>query len=337
MILHFVCPDPDEFISGGNLYNRRLMDYLRQRQWAVVRSEWSSVKRTFPSQSGAFYFYDSIHFEALQRQQLARPGAMVYHFLPGMENVVGKNTTAVPLAWKQLPASFDLHLAPSVLIRDLLAEQVGVDPQRVLVLPPLFEKLPPPLPAINDFPLILMVANLVPVKGVLPFLKVMQRVLDSRQKPPAFELRIVGEPLDPAYAASVAETIAAHPQMAARVRLLDPVPHPELLAWYRRCDLVVSAAQFESFGMAVFEALSVGIPVLALNRGNVPNLIADRINGLLFSDLYDLMEALLQLLEKPEKRRRFRESAVRHRPDPAARAQTGLDRLESALLRYAVP
>ena len=336
MILHFVCPDPDEFVSGGNLYNRRLMAHLRQRQWTVIRSSWSSMKERPSSRGAAFYFYDSINFKALLGRQLPRPAAMIYHYLPGMEQVAGKKASTVPVAWKQLPAIFDLHLAPSILIRNLLVEQVGIDPQRVLVLSPLFEPLPLPAPATSAPPLLLMVANLLPVKGVLPFLAALQQLLDSRQKPPAFELRIVGEPLDPAYAAAVTEKISGHPEMAARVRLLDPVPQAELLRWYQRSDLVVSAARFESFGMAVFEALSVGVPVLALARGNVPNLITDQVNGLLFNNLRALMEALLHLLEAPEKRRLLQMGAIRHRPDPAARAQIGLDRLESTLHRYAL-
>lgn len=332
MILHFVCPDPDRFISGGNLFNRRLMDRLRQQGWSVQQSEWPLPGHHSSICESVFYFFDSIDFPDLLSRELPRPSALLCHYLPGMEQAA--TAASAPPAWRKLATAFDLHLAPSALVRRLLIAKAAVSAQHILVLPPFFEAAEPLVGVENDPPRILLVANLVPVKGILPFLQALQRSLADSKKAPAFELRIIGDRLDADYAAAVDRFLAASRELAGRVRLSRPIPNADLLELFRRSDLLVSSSYFESFGMAVYEALSMGLPVLALNRGNLPYLITDGINGLLFNSLERLSEELLEVMKQPYKRRHLRASALRNRPDPVRKEKETLESLETMLRQF---
>jgi len=335
MILHFICPDPDSFTSGGNLYNRWLIARLRERGWRVRQRAWPDLAAEAVADPEAIFFYDSLYFDTLQLRSIGRPAVFICHYLSGMEDVAGMEASA-PATWKQLPLHFDHFLAPSALVRGLLTAKAGVDPQQVVLLPPLFEKIPAPVSKEREPPLIMLVANLVPVKGILPFLENLDRTLGERARLPRFELRIVGSlQLDQRYAAQVSSLIEKSLVLKERVRLCEPLANTDLLEWYRGSALLVSVSTFESFGMAIYEATMAGLPVVALSGGNVPNLVINGMNGLLFNDLSTLCEGLVDLLEQGDRRRRLRSYALRQRPDPTLESATGLDRLLALLHQYA--
>lgn len=51
--------------------------------------------------------------------------------------------------------------------------------------------------------------------------------------------------------------------------------------WYSKSDLLVHPSESESFGFAVAEAMSFGVPVVAFNVGALHEIIDDKINGFL--------------------------------------------------------
>lgn len=51
--------------------------------------------------------------------------------------------------------------------------------------------------------------------------------------------------------------------------------------WYMNSDLLVHPSESESFGFAVVEAMSFGVPVVAFNVGALHEIIDDKINGFL--------------------------------------------------------
>ena len=58
--------------------------------------------------------------------------------------------------------------------------------------------------------------------------------------------------------------------LAGRVRHVGYVPHDEREAWYARARMLVLPSLDEGFGLPVLEAMSAGIPVVASNRGALP-------------------------------------------------------------------
>jgi len=79
------------------------------------------------------------------------------------------------------------------------------------------------------------------------------------QLPPEYEVVVIGNgPLRPRL-----EQLATQLGQRERLRLLDHLPEPELLAWYRSADVFVSLSRRESFGLTVLEAAVAGAVVVA--------------------------------------------------------------------------
>ncbi len=86
---------------------------------------------------------------------------------------------------------------------------------------------------------------------------------------------------------------------------------PELNAM---SDVFVNMAREEGFGIAVVEAMQAGLPVVLADAGALPELIEDRISGLLVppGDANALADALIMLAQQPEGARSIGEAGRRH-------------------------
>jgi glycosyltransferase involved in cell wall biosynthesis len=112
--------------------------------------------------------------------------------------------------------------------------------------------------------------------------------------------------------------IAAGGGGARRVILWGPAANP--LLFLRALDVLVHPADAEPFGRVICEAMAVGTPVIAMNRGGPRDILADGESGLLVdSDSPEaLADAIDRLLRDAGRRRRLAEEAglrVRERFD----------------------
>jgi len=76
-------------------------------------------------------------------------------------------------------------------------------------------------------------------------------------------------------------------------------------------SIFVLASMEEPLGVAIMEAMSMGVPVIATNAGGVPELIENRIDGWLVTpgSVNSLMEAIIEVVESPADLRRVTERA----------------------------
>jgi glycosyltransferase involved in cell wall biosynthesis len=108
----------------------------------------------------------------------------------------------------------------------------------------------------------------------------------------------------------------------------------EYAAVLGRCDVVVSTARHEFFGMAVVEAMAAGCAPLLPDRLSYPDLLGPEHASRLCREPPELVEALLaaagdrDALRRPEARSVWRALAARHDAPGAARA---LDRICSGV------
>lgn len=68
-----------------------------------------------------------------------------------------------------------------------------------------------------------------------------------------------------------------------RVWFLGPLSHEHLLPLYRNSSLFLFPSLFENAPYSLFEAMSSGMPIIASDKGGVPEVIKHGENGLLFS------------------------------------------------------
>ncbi|MBI4734102.1 MAG: glycosyltransferase family 4 protein, partial [Rubrobacteridae bacterium] len=79
-------------------------------------------------------------------------------------------------------------------------------------------------------------------------------------------------------------------------------------------DLFAFPSTHEPFGIAILEALAMGIPVVATKAGGIPEIITDNHNGLLAkpNDEYSLAACIKKLIEDETLRCRLTENGRRH-------------------------
>lgn len=141
-------------------------------------------------------------------------------------------------------------------------------------------------------PVISLVQRLSPPKTPLVFVRALPRILAERPDAVAW---IVG---DGPLAASAEQTVTAT-GLAGRVAFLGL--RKDVPAILSASDVIVHSSIREGLPRVVLEALAVGTPVVATAVGGVPDVLADRVNGLLVppEDPAALAGAVLATLADP--------------------------------------
>ena len=95
--------------------------------------------------------------------------------------------------------------------------------------------------------------------------------------PGDYGLRLVGEPLDPAYEERL--RVYAREHHLANVEFYGRVRHEAMPAYYEAAHLLVSASKMEVQSLVVIEALASGTPVVGLSNETVDELVDDTVGA----------------------------------------------------------
>lgn len=123
-------------------------------------------------------------------------------------------------------------------------------------------------------PVLGFVGRIEPRKNQVALVETLARL---RRSFPAATLELVGPVADEAYAAEVRAAIDRR-RLAGAVSLHDRVP--TILPFLRRWDLFVSLSADEGQGLAVLEAMAVGVPVVARRVPGIEDFLRDEATGL---------------------------------------------------------
>ena len=131
--------------------------------------------------------------------------------------------------------------------------------------------------------------RLIPLKGFDVLVRAFTRVL--REYPTA-KLRIAGEGPDRTRLAGLIESQG----LSGRAELIGRVE--EMRGFLQSLDVFVMPSIKEGFGMALLEAMSCGLPVIASDAGGLREIVRDGVNGrlVLAGDDQALADALLVML-----------------------------------------
>jgi len=110
---------------------------------------------------------------------------------------------------------------------------------------------------------------------------------------------------------------------------LGEIPPPDLPAFAARYRFLFNPIRWTSLGLAVCEAMHVGLPVIGLATTEMPRAVVNGVSGYVDTDLDTLAGHMRRLLEQPEEARQLSEGArrlgrERHGIDGFARAWTKL-------------
>jgi glycosyltransferase involved in cell wall biosynthesis len=113
-------------------------------------------------------------------------------------------------------------------------------------------------------------------------------------------LEIIGSgSLEPDYALACKAWLTRCDALASRVQLTGSLNPIDVVLRMQQSTLLISASLMESYGMALAEARTVGLPVLARRGGHVASLVSRETGGELVDSLAQLAGSLLQLCRNP--------------------------------------
>ena len=123
---------------------------------------------------------------------------------------------------------------------------------------------------------LIMVGNLTPNKGILPLIAGLSRLPGK-----IWQLTIVGSlSMNRRYAQKVKAEIARL-GLASQVDIRGPLDGRDLVESLSRSHVFVLPFSYEGFGMACLEAMAWGLPIVGSTEGALGEFVDDGINGLL--------------------------------------------------------
>ena len=333
MRVAFVTVGDTDRLTGGYLYNARVLDTLREMgvQVEVIVPCGASIEEQEAAARRLGTTLEPRRFDVIVVDALARivcsphlvrwrkqrPVVAMVHELP---SVAGGDAFSreheEPLLRSERLISVSDH-GRSVL------EERGVPDTRIRVVPPGSDRLPR-----NDTDRAshsgalraLCVAQWIPRKGILDLV----RAWTLHERPGA-SLELVGETdADPVYAASVRAAIADAPDASIAVR--GPVDDTALAAAYAAADLFVLPSRYEGYGVVYAEALAQGLPVIACNVGPVPEVVGEEAALLVPPDDVEALAGALDLLLNDAGLRDRMSAAARRRAKELPRWEDTADR-----------
>lgn len=139
--------------------------------------------------------------------------------------------------------------------------------------------------------------------GRLSAEKQIERILPVLKAIPSARLALVG---DGPHREQLRKTFAGTP-----TTFVGYLSGEELAGAYASADAFLFPSSTETLGLVLLEAMAAGCPVVAANRGGIPDIVTDGQNGCLYEPDRpdDLVRATRQLLEERVQRQRMREAA----------------------------
>jgi len=283
-----------DIMSGGYLYDRKLVESLRERgdQVEVI---------SLPQRNYAAYLLDNLSFrlpggfDLIVEDELNHPSLLSAnrdkHPCPVLSLVHNLHSLEPRPAWqnnlfrvieRRYLNSVDGFIFNSETTRTAVQKLAGDKKPYVVANPPTdrfgarLDTTQIRSRAGEPGPLrLLFLGNLIPLKGLHVLLEAVLR------QPPAFSLDVVGSlSVDSQYVREMRHFVNAH-GLSSTVRFHGILEGEPLIERLRCAQVVVMPSSYEGFGMAYLEGMGFGLPAIATTSGAACEFIVDGENGYL--------------------------------------------------------
>ncbi|HEX8991930.1 MAG TPA: glycosyltransferase family 4 protein [Anaerolineales bacterium] len=284
-------------VSGGYLYDRKLVAYLRSRGDEVT-------VLSIPTGHYLGHLLDNFSFrlppdfEIIIEDELVHPSLLAAnraHSLKGgcavpLVSLVHNLHSSEPrAAWQNAfyrtierrhLASVDGHVFNSTVTQGSVARLVDHVKPHVLAPPGgdrlghlSFDAIQERLSRKGPLRLVFL-ANLIPLKGLHVLLEAL------RELPPGVcTLDVAGSlDIDAAYSARMRQAASSYTMPVTFHGAVDGQPLVDLLT---QSDVLVIPSYYEGFGIAYLEGMAFGLPAIGTTAGAIPQMIQQGVNGLM--------------------------------------------------------
>ncbi len=146
----------------------------------------------------------------------------------------------------------------------------------------------------NNEKLLLSVSRLVSSKNVDKIIDAFHEVSETL---PNIRLVIVGDGLK----RKELETKASDLGISQRISFIGAIYHKDVFRYQSVADIFISMNNISSLSNPVYEAMSCGKCVIALDRGDTRKLIKDGENGIVIKSYVELKDAITSLISNPDR------------------------------------
>ncbi len=309
--LNFLVPGDLSAATGGYVYDRRIIAGLRSLGWPIAVH---ALDASFPHPSADALAQAASVLSSLPARALVLIDGLALGVMP---DVLRAHATRLQLlALMHMPLAAEFGIAPElarqrrrserealravrhVIVTSRRTRQMlladGVPPERVSIIEPgtdeapLARRGPGPGPGVE----MLCVATVHPGKG--------HDLLIEALAPLAglpWHLTCVGSVTRSPRTARQLRARLARLRLSERVTLTGEVEERALRSYYLGADLFVLPTRFESYCMAVAEALAYGLPVVSTDTGAIAELVGTQAGVLVApGDRAGLHDALARVL-----------------------------------------
>lgn len=282
------------------LHYRTLPPEVRDRPLGRARYVARELQRVRPDLLVVSKSYKVMLPLVLTRRLPPAPLLYLVHHLEWRDRGLSRGPLPRRLAVRRLLGRADAVWANSLSTAGDL-EDLGVPPERVTVIPPGFERPGEPLPrrgGRSGGPRILTVGAVCPRKAQVQLVRACAGLEDMD-----FRLAIVGGEADPEYAAELDREVAGL-GLSERVSRTGHLERKDLYREYARADILAQASSWEGYGIALAEAMWMGLPVVATTGGATPEVVGNSGGGILVEpgDVEAMTAALRRLVSHREER-----------------------------------
>ena len=295
-------------ISGGYLYDRKLVKYLRAHgdEVDIISLPWSGYGQHLSHNvsKGLFSRLKNAGFDLLLQDELNHPSlfwlngrlrpAISYPIISIVHHLRSSETHSPPLLplyrWVEgrYLRSVDGFVCNSQTTKQSVIKLVGgkrpFSQQLFLVAPPAGDRFQPAITpeeitarCLEPGPLrILFVGSLIPRKGLHSLVEALSQLPQEN-----WLLEVVGETTtSPAYTRRLQHQIR-EAGLWQRITFRGALPDDKLAHHYRHHHLLVVPSQYEGFGIVYLEGMSFGLPAIGTTAGAAVEIIQDGVNGYL--------------------------------------------------------
>lgn len=197
----------------------------------------------------------------------------------------------------------DVMITHSLAHRRTMAEELGIDPEQIRVVPHGMRPADPPA-GDRDEKTIVFLGRLERRKGSIDLLRAAAVVIAEH---PDARFVFIGAdrshcPGERTHAQYLADEFT--PEVRAQIQLLGRLPDAEVQCWLQRATLFVAPSLYESFGLIFLEAMRCGTPVIGTSVGGIPEVVEHGKSGVLVAPESPcaLARAIIDLLGNPVQR-----------------------------------
>ncbi|MBI5304549.1 MAG: glycosyltransferase family 4 protein [Chloroflexi bacterium] len=289
-------------VSGGYLYDRKLVEHLRRAGDSVeiIALPWRNYARHLLDNFSANFLHQlcDASFDVLVQDELDHPSlaflnarvraatrtpliSIVHHLRCYEAHPAPLNALYRRIERRYL-ASVDGFICNSATTRNAVAAVLGVAPTRFVIASPAGDRFNPGITHMEIVARtrqsralrIAFVANVIRRKGL-------HTLIDALAQLPRddFVLTIVGNPnVDVSYTRAIRRQSESR---RVNARWVGVLVDGALADAFASSDVLVVPSEYEGFGIVYLEAMSFGVPSVATTAGAAREIIADGENGFL--------------------------------------------------------